>query len=564
MDIIDTIAGTMRSWISASPSSDEIFVGDDEYDDEFINEFDKLEIELQCSNGPDPSVGHAPVAHADTKHEHSTNSEAERHISRSHAPPGPRKNAQDGQPYLDPQTANILEERSYNAKPYPSLTKTPSNLDSERNIPGKYVGRELGGALVPLTRRQHDNSEIEWTIRPSEKYNHSYLWNELMRKCDEVKKLKQDLQIMQKQHTVEIVKLNKLLELETRLKLSQEMHSDSARKSQREINELQRHLNAMQEELNRKVYLLDQRTDELKMVDAYISRTNRYSDIELKGKVEMLNQEVSQTCSTIIDALDFSARNYTALSETHYKRLLSDFGQLLPHPFLNYIAHRCSRPANEMEEPWISIALQAVMVERVCFYAQSWCPLDEGVTDYMKSMYQGLKSSNSFTAPQWRSMSRSEIRRRNRDDKEVEACRSALWERIISMLSFCGWSAEYLKGTQHLDAIVNGISIIANKTLKLNQALLEDTLQAEAELVGFAAGRTFDSKYVDGSFSAGADKLTHLNQSANVVLCTTDLGLRIVPPGGSPRNIVKPKVILEVAFYQSLKNEQRREKGGRI
>ncbi|KAF8651109.1 hypothetical protein AX16_004884 [Volvariella volvacea WC 439] len=312
------------------------------------------------------------------------------------------------------------------------------------------------------------------------------------------------------------------------------------RQSEGDTDDLRNQLRVTQEQLHRATELLNQRTDELKMVDTYLSRTNKYSDIELKQMVEKLNQEISQTCSAIVDTLDFSTTHRGVVSDDLREQLLPRFSQCLPAAFLVDLSRQTPFPDDETGELRIYVALQAVMIAGVHSYSQSWCPSDAVIAKFLKQMYQGLRSSDPFTAPRWRAMSRSQVRQQSSSNQEVEACSLGLSRGIGDLLSLCGWTSGYVE--PKMQHFARNLAVIATKTLQLNQALLEGTIDGEVELLWFEAGWICDP---DHATSDSSNSLTGKS------ICTTDLGLKVASSGGASKTILKAKVMLEDDFRQN-------------
>ncbi|KAF8651105.1 hypothetical protein AX16_004880, partial [Volvariella volvacea WC 439] len=164
-------------------------------------------------------------------------------------------------------------------------------------------------------------------------------------------------------------------------------------KSQRDAENLAIELVSVQRQLDKSNELLNQRAYELRMVDSYMSRTNAHSDIELKEMVEMLNHEISQTSSTIMDALDFNIPCRKVIPASKRKEAFQKLGDILPPAFLDCLADHRS-PSNDIgEDIGVSVAIQAIMAECVFEYVQSWCPANRNFSKFLEDIYQGLRSS---------------------------------------------------------------------------------------------------------------------------------------------------------------------------
>ncbi|KAF8652568.1 hypothetical protein AX16_004350 [Volvariella volvacea WC 439] len=327
-------------------------------------------------------------------------------------------------------------------------------------------------------------------------------------------------------------------------------------RTRRKVDDLQTELDSTNGKLERLNHLLSQRTDELKMVDSYISRTNTHSDVELKKMVEMLNQEISQTSSTIIDSFDFGARVPIRIGRTQEKGILYGLGNGLPLKFLKYLSKHQTTSEDITEDLAVALAVQAVIAKCAFDFAWSWCPSNSELDNYLEDIYQGLCSTDPLTAPRWRAMTRSQIRK-DESAEEVKFCRSCLDSRLELLLKVCGWTPDYIKQNQrHAEAIDHGLSVIVSKALNLNKALLEGTIQGGAKPLWFEGRSVFNPNHADDSFSrpvlgrSGEDTLSQ--PPACKVLCTTDLGLQITTTRSDQTvvaTVLKAKIILEDTLF---------------
>ncbi|KAF8651106.1 hypothetical protein AX16_004881 [Volvariella volvacea WC 439] len=477
--------------------------------------------------------------------------QTEKQHPRPQDPPADRVDVQNSQPAPDPQAAGGASQDRDRDEPEqkkPHLSAARAQNESDKKSPG---GQRGGEAKASKSREQEAVPDMK---RADKRHNPDNLLRDLKRKDEEIRKKEQALRRASDQHQQEVRKIKELekgvksLQIEAKRnekawkETSAELDSTkkSLLKSQTETINLQRQLQAVNEKLRHSTELLNQRADELKMVESYLSRTNKNSDVELKQMVEMVNQEITQTCSVIVDSLDFSSGRRTVIPDAYCEQLLHRFGNCLPPLFLRSLANQSTPPDDETGELRIQIALQAVMAESVGFYARSWCPFNPNVDSFLREMYQGLCSSDPFTAMRWRVMSRSQIRKRFISDKEVEACHLDLSQSVGSLLSLCGWASGYIK--DKVEHHAHHLLLIATKTLQLNQALLEGTVLGEAKVLWFGANQVFDSDCAD------TDDFLKPQLAARNILCTTELGLGLVPPGGSSKTILKAKVVLEDAF----------------
>ncbi|KAF8652566.1 hypothetical protein AX16_004348 [Volvariella volvacea WC 439] len=474
--------------------------------------------------------------------------------------------AQDDEITAHPLATNNIQKRNYEepqeGRPS-SIPQSPTVSDAQATIP---VVERKDMASKPMLNTPPAGRQ-RTLIEREKQYDLNSLLEVLRSGGNKVRELERELCNAQALHakstkeisvlkqynnqlgTVIMNKENTLRGLNAELRSTREAHWQAVEELQ-QADGLHGQLAAVCGKLRSKTELLDQRTNELKTVEAYLSRNSMHSDTDLKEMVERLNQEISQTCSTIVDCLDFSSSIRQVAPDIEREQLFSCFEDSLPRAFLDRVTYQSSGPSDETDATWITIALQAIMAKHVSIYAQSWCPLNKDRADFLKEIYQGLILSDPFTAPRWRVMTRSQIRQKYTNDQEIKDCQLGLWRKVTTMLILCGWTGDYMESMQSLDAIKHGILVIATKTLQLNQALLEGTLGSDVELVELMAGDTFDGIYADDGLSKRADGSSECQLTTNKVLCTTDLGLKITLLGHSPKVVLKAKVILEEALNE--------------
>ncbi|KAF8649450.1 hypothetical protein AX16_005783 [Volvariella volvacea WC 439] len=291
--------------------------------------------------------------------------------------------------------------------------------------------------------------------------------------------------------------------------------------------------------------LLDQRNNELRMVEPYISRGNNLSGKELTGMVETLNQEISQTCMTIIDALNLSERK-----REPYRGQSPLEGYLSP-TLLSRLADHAPLSEDLDEELGIQTALQALMAGIARHCAQSWCPSDDQTSVRLQSIYKGLYASDPHTAPRWRAMTRAQLREQLHA-QNLQFCKEALVSHIKLLLGVCGWSENSIAKSMSTQSqpIESGLDLITDWALRLNKAMGEDIIQDEPTILWFHPHSPYDSYQAEDAFEdprKGPSEATSRAGGRNQVICTTELGLRLETPrteGFDVNTVLKAKVVL--------------------
>ncbi|KAF8655887.1 hypothetical protein AX16_002872 [Volvariella volvacea WC 439] len=355
-----------------------------------------------------------------------------------------------------------------------------------------------------------------------------------------------DLECSNKEKDTQLSTIKKELD-DTRKQLEAEAdeHSGHIKTVGHNARDIQEQLTTTKEQLDETQKLLHEITEEFKRIrldplPRLVPRKDAICGRELKEMVESLNQEVLQTSLTIIDSLDFKEPLRRKLSAEERAYVLPQLEVNLPRTLLARLT--CHHPISDgvEEEFGVQIALQAIMTEYACYYSQSWCPSDDQLDSHLRHIYQGLYESDPLMAPQWRSMTRSQVRQRTLF-QDIRTIDIALRSQLSLLLSACGWTDDYLLSNErHAEVISRGIEVITEKIVQLNKAIYEDLTQDEVKILWFKSGSQFQSDSAHDGFSG-------VQRVVGQILCTTDLGVQISTPsagGDSAVTTLKAKVFM--------------------
>jgi len=164
-------------------------------------------------------------------------------------------------------------------------------------------------------------------------------------------------------------------------------------KQQQELQMLKDKLKVAEEKCNQTEKLLEERTDDLKGVETFITTADRYSGAEVVKMVETLNAEIFQTAAVVSEFLEDISSRATAEEHRHdiqtYKESLEIvYRQIGSDLFL----HLQNRIGDVQADPLpLQLALQGVITAWCSYRIQTFTP-GQAETEFRK-LYDKIRMS---------------------------------------------------------------------------------------------------------------------------------------------------------------------------
>jgi len=157
---------------------------------------------------------------------------------------------------------------------------------------------------------------------------------------------------------------------------------------ERQLGEVQAELKRVAGERSALEGLLETRSKELQMAQAYLSRTDTFSGADIKKMVVALNAEILQTAALISDAFEFQ-RSAPAVDEQGIKLAREELDIYLGGRMLELLA-----TSNHHEDTFlIQLACQASMCAWAKSMISSWYFHGPEAEENLNSIYEHLRDS---------------------------------------------------------------------------------------------------------------------------------------------------------------------------
>ncbi|KAF8829624.1 hypothetical protein HHX47_DHR3000539 [Lentinula edodes] len=313
--------------------------------------------------------------------------------------------------------------------------------------------------------------------------------------------------------------------------------------------------NTIQEALNQTKTLLDMRTAELKVAQAFLPRSDRYAGADIMKMVESLNSEIHQTASIMADVFSPDLQGPgTVLGDgevglheaaVHTEEILGEGMAKMLQTF------------NHQEENiLLQIAFQASMCAFTEWIMDSWCyhDRDSEVEAVLQETYEQLRETEEQpVSARWRILTRKYVRKLyprveqpNLAYHILAACANIL---IISGLH----ESEQGLLDRLAARFADRVALIVERAVHLNNVIGDDITSCEFVPIYCTPDVAFDPSTMEnatenGSATAGHEAIFVHNE--NKILCTTDLGLlkaeKVHGEEGTWNNTVllKPKIVM--------------------
>lgn len=311
------------------------------------------------------------------------------------------------------------------------------------------------------------------------------------------------------------------------------------------ISQLQTKTQALETTLAQNKALLDTRTRELEMAQAFLTKQETFTEKEIIEQIEALNYEIFQVAIVLSDAWvgkgiqgtverpkDESEQSQTVFKEVQSRSTLR-------------IA-QIAQSAPQMGDPlFLQIVFQAYLAHVVASLMLRWVfgnpPLEKG----MKNVFYALQD-----AGEWPSL------RFHRYTQKVfckgPAPESSLTDYLVERLTSCVLCAALDRDHAQIKQTILqkagvGLHEVATLALKLNKIIGEEVTTSMLSPIVIVGGKVFDARSMEDAFSDRGAK-TKVKESVPV-MCTTSMGLiRNVKRDDGKLDravLLRPKVALE-------------------
>ncbi|ETW80439.1 hypothetical protein HETIRDRAFT_452034 [Heterobasidion irregulare TC 32-1] len=316
------------------------------------------------------------------------------------------------------------------------------------------------------------------------------------------------------------------------------------------ISQLQTKNQALETTLAQNKALLDTRTRELEMAQAFLTKQETFTEKEIIEQIEALNYEIFQVAIVLSDAWvgkgihgtvgkpkDESEQSQTVFEEVQSRSTLR-------------IA-QIAQSAPQMGDPlFLQIVFQAYLTHVVASLIMRWVfgnpPLEKG----MKNVFKALRDAEPpEISGRWRALTH---RYTQKAFYKGPAPEISLTDYLVEKLTLCVLCAALDRDHAQIKQTIfqkagDGLHEVATFALKLNKIIGEEVTASMLSPMVIKGGDVFDARSMEDTFSDRGAK-TKVKESVPV-MCTTSMGLIrdvIRDDGKLDRAVLlRPKVTLE-------------------
>ncbi|KAF9073346.1 hypothetical protein BDP27DRAFT_1216107 [Rhodocollybia butyracea] len=307
-----------------------------------------------------------------------------------------------------------------------------------------------------------------------------------------------------------------------------------------------------QEALEQNKTLLDIRSSELKVAQAFISISDRYAGADIMKMIDDLNTEIHQTASIMADAFSPELHAPGAAAEEVHEAVAHT------EEILGECMTKMLQTFNHREENiLLQIAFQASMCAFTEWIMDSWCyhDRDSEVELVLQETYEQMRETEEQpVSARWRILTRKYVRqlyptveRPNLAYHILAAC--------ANILIVAGLHDSELRLLDALTArFSDRLTMIVERAIHLNNAIGDDVTSCEFVPIYCTPDVAFDPSTMENTSDSGH---SHFIERENKILCTTDLGLlraeKVQGEEGTWHNtiLLKPKIVMSAGLTAS-------------
>ncbi|KAF6748677.1 hypothetical protein DFP72DRAFT_915787 [Ephemerocybe angulata] len=288
-------------------------------------------------------------------------------------------------------------------------------------------------------------------------------------------------------------------------------------RADKQFGELSGRCRELEDELMKAKALLDARTQELKVSQAFITTADQYSIADISRMVEQLNEEIFNFAMNISDAV-FQSTTNTQVDETipgyieaHQAavrrwgestilRLRADFGKDAPDTIL------------------FESLIQHVLVCWCYEIIQPFNFVEDDMGTGLDQIWKGIiEKHETAVAKNWLSMTSSELPRPDsiRND--------SILKKLKDLMIASGWR-ENGESARLMTTTCENLDEIMKKAIGLRDAVVHGVLSVEVEIIRANQGIQFNPATMQDAFDIGQDRNAGVPER-QMVLCGTSLGI---------------------------------------
>ena len=413
----------------------------------------------------------------------------------------------------------------------------------------------LPGVPASLSNPQGDNREEvqrrDWDVERQEyRTALEQLKHDLRRKEDETCELKSELDR----------KRQRLLEGEQwGQRLEHRLNELTQREQQlvAQMHDLERNCEATESQLEKAKSLLQARTEELNIAQAFMTTADQFSVADLVRLVEELNNDIFQAALNLSDLVLAQktpgsvnpipatevegARGAVAnrYGEELTSRVIADLAQEDPDPVLfesliqNIFATRCAgvihsiSPGNAGLDKALRGVWEKLSVSRMSLSLAHLCT-------YSFSLFYA--AGQPAIAKNWLAMTSSQLK-----TEELES--QSTFDILMFLLMVGGWRTESSSQTKLPEIVTEKLSQIQQKALKVREMSMEGIISADVEVFRAPTKRGFNPASMQDAYDSPDIPPN------DIVICQTGLGLRYLkrasPSSSAAQTQRKTEIILK-------------------
>ncbi|KAF8181794.1 hypothetical protein BJ912DRAFT_906612 [Pholiota molesta] len=292
--------------------------------------------------------------------------------------------------------------------------------------------------------------------------------------------------------------------------------------------------------------LLETRTAELRGAEAFLTKADQLSNVEVVGLLESLNSEIMQIAASMTEELTIEEKRIDAEAKEQesdeareaYARAEDTVGPRMAELLKNSEHH---------EDPiLVQLAVQASMAAYTHWIISSWVfesPEDEHM---LSEIYARVRETEEqAVSGRWRQLTRKHLQRMLAHDPDLS---SDMLGAVANIFTTAGLkdSPEMLY-ERIVGRFAGRVSVVMKLAVDLNKHIGEGITSCDLEALYIAPDVKFNPATMDDAIGASSSSP---EAAQEMILCTTDLGLVRAEKIASARGdwkesvLLKPKVVL--------------------
>ncbi|KAF5356465.1 hypothetical protein D9757_012468 [Collybiopsis confluens] len=330
---------------------------------------------------------------------------------------------------------------------------------------------------------------------------------------------------------------------------------------QEELSASREDVQRVQETLRQTQTLLDIRTSELRVSEAFLSRSDRFAGADVTKMIETLNFEIHQTASLMADEfspqLKLSGGPGAMVPSVNEQGVgVHEAAVVHTEDILGEGVAKMLQTFNHREDGiLLQIAFQASMCAFTEWIMDSWCyhQRESEVEAVLQEIYELLRETEEQSvSARWRILTRKYVRQLF-PPVEQPSLTYHIFAACANILITAGLHESEQQLMDTLAArFSKQIADLVDRAIHLNNVIGDDVTSCEFVPIYCTPDVIFDPGTMEAPYSTGIT-----GQESDKIMCTTDLGLlRAEKVQGEERTwhnsiLLKPKIIMAADFTAS-------------